>query len=226
MIIDPIMDYLGAETNSDKATDVRRVLSPLRSLAEKHHVAIIAMNHLNKAGRGPKSRSLGSGAFVQVARIELRVAEDPDNPDRRLLLPVKNNLAAAPGLAYRIESGSNGAGFAIWEEGTVDISIGEVEADGVGQDRSAINEAIEWLEGFLSDGPVKASEALSQGRKHGIAEATLKRAKKRLQVASVQRDRSHWWQLPDAAIGGGEGTVEEQDRSASEGEESETSFVF
>ncbi|MEI8213609.1 MAG: bifunctional DNA primase/polymerase [Planctomycetota bacterium] len=226
LIVDPIMDYLGPETNSDKATDVRRVLSPLRSLAEKHHVAIIAMNHLNKAGRGPKSRSLGSGAFVQVARIELRVVEDPDNPNRRLLLPVKNNLAAAPGLAYRIESGSNGAGFAIWEEGTVDISIGEVEADGAGQDRSAINEAIEWLEGFLSDGPVKASEAFAHARKYGIAEATLKRAKKRLRVSSIQRDRSHWWQLPEGEKGVEEAIVEGEDRSPNEGEEGDTTFVF
>lgn len=52
LIIDPIMDYLGPAKNSDKATEVRRVLSPLRSLAERHQVAIAAMNHLNKQGRG------------------------------------------------------------------------------------------------------------------------------------------------------------------------------
>ena len=106
LVVDPIMDYLGAATNSDKATDVRRVLSPLRELAEKHQIAIVAMNHLNKrVGGSSKSRSLGSGAFVQVARIELRVVEDPEDADRRLLLSVKNNLGASPGLAYRIESG-------------------------------------------------------------------------------------------------------------------------
>jgi hypothetical protein len=103
LIVDPILDFLGPATNSDKATDVRRVLSPLRELAEKHNVAIVAMNHLNKSGKGPKTRSLGSGAFVQVARVELRVCEDPSDDDRRLLLVVKNNLAKAPGLSYRIE---------------------------------------------------------------------------------------------------------------------------
>ena len=204
LVIDPIMDYLGAETNSDKATDVRRVLSPLRSLAEKHQVAIVAMNHLNKNGKGPKSRSLGSGAFVQVARIELRVVEDPQDPDRRLLLPVKNNLAAAPGLAYRIQSGSNGAGFAVWEEGTVDITIGEVEADGSDGDQSTIEEVVEWLRGFLSDGPVKASEAHSQAKKNGFALSTLKRAKKKLRVDAKQSDRAWWWNLPD----GSQGTID------------------
>lgn len=199
LVIDPIMDYLGANTNSDKATDVRRVLSPLRSLAEKHQVAIVAMNHLNKNGKGSKSRSLGSGAFVQVARIELRVVEDPQDPDRRLLLPVKNNLSAAPGLAYRIQSGSNGAGFAVWEEGTVDITIGEVEADGSDEDLSAIEEVVEWLQGFLSDGPVKASEIKSQSSKEGFSYITVKRAKKKLRIDAKQSDRAWWWSLPEGS---------------------------
>lgn len=226
LIIDPIMDYLGPATNSDKATDVRRVLSPLRSLAERHQVAIVAMNHLNKQGRGSKNRSLGSGAFVQVARIELRVVEDPEDQERRLLLPVKNNLAAAPGLAYRIRSSDNGAGFAEWEEGTVDISIDEVESEG-GSDRSALEEAEAWLFCVLSEGPVKASEVKQKANKDGIAEATLKRAKKRLRVESYQSDRSHWWRLPE-----GEDKVEEEtdDHSSEEDKEedkgNETSFVF
>jgi hypothetical protein len=201
LVIDPIMDYLGPETNSDKATDVRRVLSPLRSLAEKHQVAIVAMNHLNKSGKGPKSRSLGSGAFVQVARIELRVVEDPQDPDRRLLLPVKNNLAAAPGLAYRIQSGNNGAGFAVWEEGTVDITIGEVEADGSDGDQSTIGEVVEWLQGFLSEGPVKASEIKKQSAKEGFSWITVKRAKKKLPVDAKQSERAWWWNLRDGSLG-------------------------
>lgn len=198
LIIDPILDYLGAATNSDKATDVRRVLSPLRSLAEKHNVAIVAMNHLNKrTGGSSKSRSLGSGAFTQVARIELRVVEDPEDADRRLLLPVKNNLAAAPGLAYRIESGPNKAGFAVWEEGTVETTIGEVESDDGSDDRSALQEAVDWLRAFLSEGEVRAAEAKKKSRAEGISERTLKRAKKKLCIETFQKDRSHWWQLPD-----------------------------
>jgi Bifunctional DNA primase/polymerase, N-terminal/AAA domain len=217
LIIDPIMDYLGAATNSDKATDVRRVLSPLRSLAEKHNIAIVAMNHLNKRQGGhSKGRSLGSGAFVHVARIELRVVEDPEDADRRLLLPVKNNLSAAPGLAFRIESGPNKAGFAVWEEGTVSTTIGEVESDEGGDDRSALQEAVDWLRAFLSEGEVQASEAKKKSRADGIAERTLKRAKKKLRVVTFQKDRSWWWKLP------GDTTNNPEECE----EESETSFTF
>ncbi len=216
LIIDPIMDYLGAATNSDKATDVRRVLSPLRSLAEKQNVAIVAMNHLNKrTGGSSKSRSLGSGAFMQVARIELRVVEDPEDSDRRLLLPVKNNLAAAPGLAFRIESGPNKAGYAVWEEGTVETTIADVESDEGGEDRSALQEAVEWLRDFLSEGEVRSTEAIKQARAEGISKRTLDRAKKKLEVETKQHDRKHWWILPGVL-----NNPQEAD------EESDESFTF
>ena len=87
--------------------------------------------------------------------------------------------------------------MAVWEEGTVDISINEVEADGAGENQSSILEAVEWLQSFLSDGPVKSSEATRQSRKDGIADRTLNRAKKKLEVLTSQRDRCHWWTLPE-----------------------------
>lgn len=226
LVIDPVMDYLGPKCNSDKAADVRRVLGPLRSLAEKHQVAVVAMNHLRKSlGGSSKNRSLGSGAFVQVCRIELRVCEDPEDADRRLLLPVKNNLGAAPGLAYRIESADNGSGFAVWEDGTVEITIGEVESEGGSEDRSAVDEAIEWLSGFLSGGPVKAAEAKKQAGRDGIAEVTLKRAKKKLRVAAEQRERCWWWRLPEQSLE--DGMIDNNPKETlPESTDKETSFVF
>ena len=77
----------------------------------------------------------------------------------------------------------------MWEDGTVEITIHEVESDGGGEDRSALEEAIEWLSGFLSDGPVKASEAKRQAGKDGVAERTLKRAKQRLRIIAEQKER-------------------------------------
>jgi len=224
LIVDPIMDFLGPKCNSDKAADVRRVLGPLRSLAEKHQVAVVAMNHLRKSlGGSSKNRSLGSGAFVQVCRIELRVCEDPEDENRRLLLPVKSNLGPAPGLAYRIESADNGAGFVVWEDGPVSITISEVESDGGGEDRSAIEEAIEWLSGFLSDGPVKASEAKKQAGRDGITERTLARAKKKLRIIAEQKERCWWWSLPDQSLEDGP----DEDNPPESGEtEGTTSFVF
>lgn len=141
-----------------------------------------------------------SGAFVHVARIELRVCEDPEDPERRLLLPVKNNLAKAPGLAYRIEPWEENReiGVAVWEEGTVDITIQDVEADDSGDGRSALAEAIEWLSSAIKDGPAKASELKKQARAEGVAEKTLNRAKKKLKIKPYRKDNAWWWELPQA----------------------------
>jgi putative DNA primase/helicase len=207
IVIDPIMDYLGQDTNSDKATDVRQILSPLRELAERYGVAIIAINHLNKSSRSPKSRSLGSGAFVHVARVELRVCEDPASPDRRLLLPVKNNLASPPGLAYRITGNRQGAGYAEWELGTVDISILDVEGDS-NNDTSALSEAMDWLQTMVANGRVGAATLKAQAKCDGIAEVTLNRAKKELKIKPYRADDAWWWELPGSAQSQGSETPE------------------
>lgn len=219
LVIDPVMDYLGATCNSDRAQDVRRVLSPLRDLAERRSVAIILMNHLRKSSGGSsKSRSLGSGAFVAVCRFEFRVVEDPEDSSRRLFLGVKQNLGNAPGLAFRIEGAPNGAGFAIWEKDPVALTIGEVEADsGSEDDRGSVDEAVAWLEAFLSDGPVKASEAKSRSAKDGIRDRTLNRAKKKLKVGTTQKDRCWWWSLPGKDGG---------DRESEDVEKSSSTFRF
>jgi hypothetical protein len=128
-------------------------------------------------------------------------------------------------LAYRIESADNGSGRAVWEDGTVEITISEVESDGGGDDRSAIEEAIEWLSGFLSGGPVKASEAKKQSGKDGIAERTLKRAKQRLRVTAEQKERCWWWSLPDQSLEDGPDEDNPQEAEAG-GTEGATSFVF
>ena len=57
---------------------------------------------------------------------------------------------------------------------------------------------------FLSEGPVKASEAKKQARADGIAERTLARAKKRLSIVTEKKDRCWWWKLPET--GDEEGT--------------------
>lgn len=139
---------------------------------------------------------------------------------------MKNNLAAALGLAFRIESSDNGAGFAVWEEGTVDLTIAEVESEGGAEDRSALDEAQAWLLSFLSEGPVKASEAKRKANQDGISERTLKRAKKTMEIVTEQRDRCWWWRLPNKSQGLGS-TEEEGDNNPQEdSEQAESSFVF
>jgi putative DNA primase/helicase len=100
VVIDPIAAYCG-KVDSHKNTDVRGLLAPLSELASRYHVAIVAVTHLSKTG-GTKAvyRAMGSLAFAAAARAVWAIVKDADDPQRRLFLPAKLNLARDPdGLA-------------------------------------------------------------------------------------------------------------------------------
>ena len=92
IIIDPLSAYLG-RTDTWRDNEVRALLSPLASLAERHECAILGVLHLTKnASAKVLNRIIGSIAFVAAARVVLAVASDQDDKTRRFLLPVKNRL--------------------------------------------------------------------------------------------------------------------------------------
>src|SRR5262249_8682079 len=107
VIIDPLMAYLGSQTNSWRDQDVRRALAPVGKLAERTGAAIVVIRHLNKGGSAgsPLYRGGGSIGIIGAARSALLVGEDPDDPDVRILARSKGNLSApVPSLAYRLEA--------------------------------------------------------------------------------------------------------------------------
>jgi hypothetical protein len=207
VVIDPIAAYLGG-TDSHKNAELRGLLAPLTSLAGKHRVAVVAVSHLNKNTGGPAIyRSMGSLAFVAAARAGWVVTKDKDDPQRRLVLPVKNNLAAdARGMAYTIKKTEpGGAAVVAWEPDLVNMSaddaLGSDRGDGGG---GALDEATQWLGDMLSCGPVPAKDVKDAAERDGIKGRTLDRAKATLDVVA-QREGGFgaagcWvWGLPHSA---------------------------
>ncbi len=189
IVIDPISGFLG-DVDSHRNAEVRGVLAPLVKLAEKHGIAVVGINHLTKSQGKALYRSLGSLAFIAAARAAWAVVADPDDDERRLFLPVKNNLGKAAGLAYRIVEGK-----IEWENGPVLIGIDDLIEDA----DTPRDEAKEWLRGILADGPVEAKAVLKQAKQDGICERTLRTAKKELKIKSSRSGGSQgsWaWSLP------------------------------
>ena len=105
IVIDPITHYATAGFDDHKSTQVRQLLEPLRSLAEKYDIAVVFVHHFNK-GNGTKAlnRFSGSGAYGALARSNWVIIKDQDDPKRRLFLSAGCNLVEEPsGLAYRID---------------------------------------------------------------------------------------------------------------------------
>jgi len=135
-----------------------------------------------------------------VARAVLAVARDEGSDDGACVISqAKNNLGRLdlPSLGYRIESaviptddGPAEAGRLVMV-GETERSVRDILAE-TGADpeaRSERDEAAGWLRDYLIQhgGSGKAAEIIRAARADGIAEATLKRARKRAGIATTRQ---------------------------------------
>ena len=202
LVIDPIQAYLGAGVDAHRANEVRPVLQRVARLAEKHAVAVLVVMHLRKAGSEKAIyRGLGSIDFVAAARSVLVVAEHPDTERAekgiRIFAQSKNSLAPkGPSREFALIDGC------LEWRGESDYSAEEILV-GSGKSQSAADVAEEYLEGMLKgQGRVSSSMIFKVAQAAGISDATLRRAKKKLDVESEKTgfgQRGEWyWSLPPA----------------------------
>lgn len=190
IVLDPLEAYLG-DINTWKSNEVRGVMGRVARLAESRNVTVIGIAHLTKEFKKAVHRSLNSIAFVAAARAVWQVVIDPEDDDRRLLLPVKVNLCKARGQAFRI---TDGCGIE-WQTGEVADKVDEIEQPG--QEATPRAEAKDWIRAQLADGPVPSKVIEAKAKEDGIAKNTLMRAKKELAVVSSQENGEWSWSMPD-----------------------------
>jgi putative DNA primase/helicase len=212
VIIDPVSAYLGVgKVDSRSATDVRGILTPLKELAEELHIAVVAIAHFNKKDdiKSALLRVSDSIAYVAAARHVYAVLDDPENKDSKLFVKAKNNLAPdKKALRYGMGVKTVGrdkklgvdinAPFIVWHPQHIEITANEAMAAS-GQPAYARREARDLLLDRLKDGPARADDILDEAKQEGIAQATLKRAKKELAIRSRKEpgktDGGWLWEL-------------------------------
>jgi len=196
LVIDPVTAFLGA-TDSHKNSDVRGILAPLATLAEKHAIAVLAVTHLNKAQSQAIYRALGSIAFVAAARAAWFIAKDKQDPSRRLMLEGKNNVGHASGLAFRVDSALGPQATSVpvihWESDPVTITLDEALAPPEGGSQNELDRVCDFLRSELADRSVPACQIQQGARANGISEKTLNRAKKELGVVVRKGGFSGGW---------------------------------
>lgn len=204
VIIDPISAYLG-KADSNKNSDIRGLLAPLSKLAEKYKTAFVLVSHLNKNSKEGNSlyRTMGSLAFIAAVRTAYIVIKDKDNPDRRLVMPLKSNISKEQsGLAYSIIEAENNAPVLAWENNPVEITTEEALAlPESKEDHTATHEALDFLIKLLADGPVKTNEVMKEARQAGISEKPLRSAREKLGIKPQKTsfDGGWMWSIPEDA---------------------------
>ncbi|MEO1497825.1 MAG: AAA family ATPase [Planctomycetota bacterium] len=194
VLVDPLGDFFGGDRDAHRDTDVRAVLSPLTRLADERGVAIVLVAHTRKAaGRTADDGVLGSRGFVGVARAVWHVAADPDDGDRRLLLPGKSNLAARQsGLAFTIEGDP---ARVQWEDEPLDMHADDVIGERKEQGESKIDAALDTIRETLGNGPRGSRELEGLCDDRGVSRSTYWRARRQLGVRAEKTEFQGEWLL-------------------------------
>ncbi|MEX3652380.1 AAA family ATPase [Mycolicibacterium fortuitum] len=203
LIVDVLMAFMPAGTDSHKDQDIRRVLSALAAAADANDCTVLLLRHLNKAkGGDPLYRGGGSIGIVGAARSGLLVAADPDDPSRRVLASVKSNLGVTPAsLAYRlVDSPDHGVARVEWE-GVSNLDAHSLLSTPRDDDPDAKNsrrDVDDWLGKLLADGPVESNTVYEAADAAGFSKDKAKRAKGRMKVEAYREtgDGPWLWRLP------------------------------
>ncbi|MGI8937812.1 MAG: AAA family ATPase [Iamia sp.] len=205
VVVDVLMAYLDGRNNSYRDQDVRGALAPLAAVAERTGATIVVLRHLTKqSGGAALYRGGGSIGIIGAARSALVAAVDPDDENgvRRVLAQTKSNLGPPPpALGYQLSADDDrGCARVEWLGVTAHTADGLVAAPQTAEERSALDEATDWLRSMLADEPRLRSELARRARAEGISDVTLRRAREHLGVV-VERDdhtegRPSTWALP------------------------------
>ena len=198
-VIDPVIAFARGR-NTDKATDVRGMLGPLVSIAEKKNVAVVLIRHLNK-NEGGKALYRGQGSidFPAICRSVFAFAVDSATPGRRLMAHIKNSLSAKQRtLEYFIDD-TGRFSWGVESDETADEALGAGEPKSK-REAQQLEAAKAFLHQTLSNGPMPSGKVKERAESAGIANKTLWRAKEELDVkASKERGSmtgEWWWRLP------------------------------
>jgi putative DNA primase/helicase len=217
VIIDPVSSYLG-KVDSHKNAEVRTVLEPIGELASRLRVAVVAVTHFSKGGgTSANNRIIGSIAFVAAARAAFIVSRDPDDENRRLFVPSKNNLGPdRDGLAFRIETREVGQGIIApavsWDSEPVTRTADEILAamSSSGDRHTARDDAKVFLQEALANGPISVVDLEAEARAAGLLgerqrlsyNKAIRAAADRMGVVRKRegfgRGAAYHWSLPDA----------------------------
>ncbi len=205
VIVDPLVAYLGAETDANKDQDVRRALARLAHLAQETGAALLCVRHLNKGSHGtsnPLYRGGGSIGIIGAARSGMAVAKDPEDEERRVLVMTKANLAApVPALAFRVETVGEQLRIA-WGGATTHTAASLLDSNAAASTgRGPRQEAVQFLTTLLAEGRLPVAEIKRAALDEGLSWGTVRKAKEVLGVRSLREGfgpgSTVYWDPPD-----------------------------
>ena len=211
IIIDPISLYLGS-IDENKNKEIRSALGQLNALAERHNLAIILNSHFSKPSSGSSSnknaiyRVMGSIGFAAAARIVFGIMKDPEDAERRLFLPIKNNIGPdKEGFVYKIKpmlvDGSIETSKVEWLNEKITLTANEILNNSNSSERPTprLDEAKYFVLDILKFGAVPLTIIWEKAKKKEFSKDILYKARDALKIhheKSICPGKGVIWMLP------------------------------
>ena len=200
LVIDNLEAWAGNTQETPCWALMAFLLTRLSDLASATGIAIVVLANLPRSGGAAAARRLDQ--LLTQAPVVYLAASDPDRPERKLLLPVKNTLApTAPARSCEIV-----AGRVAWSDDAVGATADEFLSSRSRrlEARHERESAASWLLAALAAGPVASIELFRQARECGISTRTLRRAAQSLGLSPYKAsfDGPWQWRLGPALIPG------------------------
>jgi putative DNA primase/helicase len=202
LIIDPMNSFMTGDVYND--LEVRKVLTPLLRVARDRDLSILGLMHQTKNTASQAIyRTLGSIGFNGIARVVLNVVTDKDDPRRRWLITIKNNLGHVShdrdGIAYVLSRNR-----VVWDTSQRVDYDALLNAQTIGKDAPEQVTAAEFLQALLSDErekwPLNAAATIDMARRNGISPTALQRARRSFGIQSRKQGfgkQAEWrWYKP------------------------------
>lgn len=202
LVIDPIVAFLGAKMDMNRANEVRPLMRGLYHIAKDLNIAVVVIRHNRKVSAGNKEGKAiyaGSGSidFTASVRSELAVSEARDGS--KYMNHIKTNSGKqGPSIRYEIVELADGTGEFRW---------GEIVSSPYTTIRSGISKRFKnekiiklWLFDLLKQAPEGelTKNVFAKGQLQGYSQTKLEHVKKGIAI-SVKVGSEWMWKLDNAA---------------------------
>ena len=191
LVIDGLYGFFGDKDMYQDAK-IRSILQPLATLATESNCAIICIRH-NQKSKGQRAAAGGLGGIAVTGTARQVLAMGPiggDESGDRFVTVAKSNLGPkSEALSYSVEPvlletdiGKIETVRINWGERRPDVTADDLYREAPAGQNSLLSKASSFLMGLLFK-PLSWVDVVSRGRKEGLSEATLRRARNGLAEA-------------------------------------------
>ena len=190
VVLDPINSFITKSVDAHRDAEIRRVLDPLAALSARRRFSSLAVVHLNRrSDTDILNRITGSSGYGGSARSILTFGRHPENDLQRVVAAEGNWQKEAQSELFELRevivfpdaAAEDQTQPTLVHIGVTDLASSDL-IDRFDDDRSALEEAKDYLLGELALGAVAVADIRRGAEANGLSWPTIERAKRLLGV--------------------------------------------